>query len=91
MCMFVRRVCSLCGLRWTNVNNKSLDQEQDTAKPLRVAKGGVKKRKSKGCISVSPSVSVCVVTMLFSVTTSNAETLQRTNLVRSIVGGKGSS
>lgn len=85
------RVCSLYGLRWTNVNNKPLDQEQDTAKLLRAAKGRVKKRKSRGCISVSPSVSLCVVTMLFSVTTSNAETLQRTHLVRSIVGGEGSS
>lgn len=71
------------------MNNKPPDQEQDTAKLLRVAKGGVKNRKSKGCISVSPSVSVCVVTMLFRVTTSNAETLQRAHLVRSIVGGKG--
>lgn len=71
------------------MNNKPLDQEQDTAKLLRVAKGRGKKRKSNGCISVSPSVSVCVVTMLFSVTPSNAEPLQRTHLVRSIVGGKG--
>lgn len=72
------------------MNNKPLDQEQDTAKLLRVAKGRAKKRKSKGVFLCPPLCrSVCVVTMLFSVTPSNAETLQRTHLVRSIVGGKG--
>lgn len=71
-CCALHRVCSLYGPKQTKVNYNPLDQEQDTANFLRIAKDARRQMKVKGRISVSIFVLVCFVTMLFSVATSNA-------------------
>lgn len=69
-CCALHPVCSLYCPMWTNMN-RPLDQGQDTIF-LRWPKDVWHRKKVKGCLSVSSSVSVCFVTMLSSVITSNA-------------------